>query len=88
MSKLKSKQKGEIKNEKREKKNYSKSLASFIIFLYIHLQTHSSHLIPSPFIPNLKSKHICTADSGLVCNLQQYLHFMAKTSKNEEKKFQ
>ncbi|MBA0660431.1 hypothetical protein Goklo_012448, partial [Gossypium klotzschianum] len=49
-------------------KNYSKSLASFIIFLYINLQTPSSHLIPSPFIPNLKSEeHICTADSRLVC---------------------
>ncbi|KAB1994235.1 hypothetical protein ES319_D13G085800v1, partial [Gossypium barbadense] len=88
-SKLESKQKGNIKNKKREKKNYLKSAASFIIFLYIHLQTHSSHLIPSPFIPNLKSKeHICTADSRLVCNLQQYLHFMTKTSKNQDKKFQ
>ncbi|MBA0669520.1 hypothetical protein Goklo_024235, partial [Gossypium klotzschianum] len=43
----------------------------------------------NPFIPNLKSKeHICTADSRLVCNLQQYLHFTAKTSKNQDKKFQ
>ncbi|MBA0647933.1 hypothetical protein Goklo_015736, partial [Gossypium klotzschianum] len=70
-------------------KNYSKSLASFIIFLHIHFQTHSSHLILSPFIPNLKSKeHICTADSRLVCNLQEYLHFTAKTTKNQDKKFQ
>ncbi|KAG8486425.1 hypothetical protein CXB51_019922 [Gossypium anomalum] len=43
-------------------------------------------VVPSPFIPNFKSKeYICTVDSRLVCNLQQYLHFKAKTSKNQDK---